>query len=69
MEVGLLTEQQKDEIVGKMFAPDSYFNTIQDKNDNWIISIEEMNQCVNPSYLWVKSLPLIEYEPKIIEIW
>jgi hypothetical protein len=68
MEVGLLTEQQKDEIVGKMFAPDSYFNTIQDKNDNWIISIEEMNQCVNPSYLWVKSLPLIEYEPKIIEI-
>jgi hypothetical protein len=68
MEVGLLTEQQKDEIVGKMFAPDSYFNPIQDKNDNWIISIEEMNQCVNPSYLWVKSLPLIEYEPKIIEI-
>ena len=68
MEVGLLTEQQKDEIVGKMFAPDSYFNTIQDKNDNWIISIEEMNQCVNPSYLWVKSLPLIEYEPKIFEI-
>ena len=68
MEVGLLTEQQKDEIVGKMFAPDSYFNTIQDKNDNWIISIEEMNQCVNPSYLWVKSLPLIEYEPKTFEI-
>ena len=68
MEVGLLTEQQKDEIVGKMFAPDSYFNPIQDKNDNWIISIEEMNQCVNPSYLWVKSLPLIEYEPKIFEI-
>ena len=68
MEVGLLTEQQKDEIVGKMFAPDSFFNPIQDKNDNWIISIEEMNQCVNPSYLWVKSLPLIEYEPKIIEI-
>ena len=68
MEVGLLTEQQKDEIVGKMFAPDSYFNPIQDKNDNWVISIEEMNQCVNPSYLWVKSLPLIEYEPKIFEI-
>jgi hypothetical protein len=68
MEVGLLTEQQKDEIVGKMFAPDSYFNTIQDKNDNWIISIEEMNQCVNPSYLWVKSLPLIEYVPKTFEI-
>jgi len=68
MEVGLLTEQQKDEIVGKMFAPDSYFNPIQDKNDNWIISIEEMNQCVNPSYLWVKSLPLIEHEPKTFEI-
>lgn len=69
MEVGLLTEQQKDEIVGKMFAPDSYFNPIQDVNNKWIISIEEMNECVNPSYLWVKSLPLIEYEPKTFYIW
>ena len=54
--VGLLTEVQKNEIVGQLYAPDSYFNPIQDLNDNWIISVEEMEQCVNPYYLWVKDL-------------
>lgn len=62
--VGLLTETQKDELVGQMYAPDSYFNPIQDNADNWVISIEEMEYCVNPEFLWVKDLPLIIYEPK-----
>jgi predicted DNA-binding transcriptional regulator len=62
--VGLLTELQKNEIVGQLYAPDSYFNPIQDIDDNWIISTEEMEQCVNPEYLWVKDLELIPYEPK-----
>jgi hypothetical protein len=61
--VGLLTVEQKDELVGQMYAPDSYFNPIIDANSNWIISIEEMEYCVNPEFLWVKDLPLIPYEP------
>jgi hypothetical protein len=65
--VGLLTEIQKDELTGQMYAPDSYFNPIQDLNDNWIISIEEMEFCVNELFLWVKDLPLIIYEPKPFE--
>ena len=60
IEVGLLTEVQKDELVGQLYAPDSYFNPIQDLNDNWIISLEEIDQC---SIQWVKELPLIEYLP------
>jgi hypothetical protein len=67
MEVGLLTLEQKEELVGQQFAPDSYFNPIQDENDNWIISTEEMNQCCNSQFLWVKDLPLIEYVPKITD--
>jgi hypothetical protein len=62
--VGLFTELQKDEIVGQWYAPDSYFNPIQDAQDNWVISVEEMEQCVNVNYLWVKDLELIEYTPK-----
>ena len=62
--VYLLTIEQKDQIVGQWYAPDSYFNPIQDANDNWIISVEEVDQCVNPDFLWVKDLPLIEYIPK-----
>ena len=64
-QVALLTEQQKDSLVGVEYAPDSFFNPIQDKNGNWIISLEEVNQC---SIEWVKELPLIEYEPVIIDL-
>lgn len=62
--VGLLTVEQKDELVGQMYAPDSYFNPIQDNADNWVISIEEMTYNINPVYSWVKDLPLILYVPK-----
>jgi hypothetical protein len=62
--VGLLTIDQYNQIVGQMFDDDSYFNPIQDANDDWIISTEEINFCTNPEFLWVKDLPLIEYIPK-----
>jgi hypothetical protein len=66
MKVGLLTIEQKEELIGQLFAPDSYFNPIQDDDDNWVISQEEMEQCCNSQFLWVKDLPLIDYNPKII---
>lgn len=62
--VGLLTIEQKDELVGQMYAPDSYFNPIQDNADNWVISVEEMEYNINPNYMWVKDLDLIVYVPK-----
>lgn len=64
--VGLLTIEQKNLLVGQLFAPDSYFNPIQDLNDNWIISVEEISNCINEDFLWVKDLPLIIYEPKLL---
>ena len=64
IQVGLLTQVQKDELIGQWYAPDSYFNPIEDEDNNWVISQEEMSQCVNPDFLWVKDLPLIEYKPK-----
>jgi hypothetical protein len=67
IQVGLLTESQKDSLVGQLYDEDSYFNPIQDANDNWIISIEEMEFCVNPEFKWVKTLPLIDYKPKPVE--
>ena len=62
--VGLLTESQKDSLVGQLYDEDSYFNPILDFFDQWIISTEEMEFCVNPEFQWVKDLPLIEYKPK-----
>jgi hypothetical protein len=66
--VGLLTELQKNELIGQWYEPDSYFNPIQDLNNNWIISIEEIEQCVNPSFVWIENLDMIPYEPKPNEI-
>ena len=63
-QVGLLTETQKDSLVGQLYDEDSYFNPIQDISDQWIISVEEMEFCVNPEFAWVKDLPLIDYKPK-----
>ena len=62
--VGLLTIAEKDSLVGQLYDEDSYFNPIQDIDDNWIISTEEIEFCVNPEFQWVKTLPLIEYIPK-----
>jgi len=62
--VGLLTEVQKDELVGVYYSDDSIYNPIQDIDDNWIISVEEMIYTSNPETLWVKELDLIEYKPK-----
>jgi hypothetical protein len=62
--VGLLTEVQKDELVGVYYSADSIYNPIQDINDNWIISVEEMQSTSNPDTMWVKDLELIEYKAK-----
>lgn len=64
IQVALLTEEQKDLIAGQLYAPDSFFNPIQDINDDWIISTQEQEFCVVVDFLWVKDLPLIEYVPK-----
>jgi hypothetical protein len=62
--VHLLTETEKDSLIGQWYAPDSYFNPIYDFYDRPIISTQEADYCINPDFLWVKDLPLIEYVPK-----
>lgn len=61
MLVGLLTLIEKEAIEGKLYTTDSYFNPIQDSNNNWVISTQEIEFCTNPDYLWVKNLPLVEW--------
>lgn len=62
--VGLLTLEQKNDIFEMLYDEDSYFNPIQDADDNWIISIEEIENCTVEQFQWVKQLSLIEYKPK-----
>ena len=64
MKVGKLTIKQKNQIAGQLYADDSYFNPIQDANNKWVISTQEMDECVVEEFMWVKELELIDYEPK-----
>ena len=67
IQVGLLTEQQAQEVIGAQFAPDSFFNPIEDIDGNWVISTEEIDGCDNQAFVWVKTLPLIDWIPPIYD--
>lgn len=62
--IAYLTVDQKDQLLGQMYANDSYFNPIQDANDKWVISEEEINFLANHDFLWLNDLPLSVYNPK-----
>ncbi len=59
--IAILTAEQKDLLVGQTYDGVCFYNPIQDINDNWIISQEEINQS---DLEWLKELPLVEFQPK-----
>jgi len=67
IQVANLTQEQKNELVGNQYTTDSYFNPIEDADGNWIISIEEIEGCDISAFVWVKDLPLINWNPPIYD--
>ena len=61
MKVVLLTIDEKNSLVGQLVQPDWYFYPIQDCNDNWIISTEEVSSSIYPEHEWIKSMTLIDW--------
>jgi hypothetical protein len=61
IEVYQLTPEQAEQLRGVQYVADITFNPIQDANDNWIISSEEVS---STTIDWVKQLPAIEFIPK-----
>jgi len=59
-----LTEEQKDLLTNQLFAENSYFNPIQDINDDWFITDIEQNNTINPNFIWVKDLEITDIELK-----
>jgi hypothetical protein len=64
--VYMLTEEQANQLKGVEYTTDMTFNPIQDANGNWIISVEEVS---TTTIDWVKELPAIEYNPKVIDFF
>lgn len=64
--VYMLTEDQANQLKGIEYTTDMTFNPIQDADGNWIISNEEVS---TTTIDWVKELPTIEYNPKVIDFF
>ena len=64
--VYMLTEEQANQLKGVEYTTDMTFYPIQDADGNWIISIEEVS---TSTIDWVKELPAIEYNPKVIDFF
>lgn len=60
--IAVLTEQQAIELTGQEYTDYSYFNPIV-LNGEWAITMEEIVNCTNEQFMWVKDLPLIPYVP------
>ena len=67
MKVYKLTTEQKEALIGQTYDGLQYFNPVLDADGNFFISIEEVNQCINELFQWVKDLPIITYNPIINE--
>jgi len=59
--VAIITEEQAFELKQVQIQDKCFFNPIQDKNNNWVVSEQEINQS---DLIWLKELDLIDYEKK-----
>lgn len=59
MKVAKITAQLADRIKGKEYAPNMLFNPVQDKNDDWIVSLTCAEQSLQPD-----QYEIIDFEPK-----
>lgn len=59
-----LTAGQAKSLRMRKYTDDMYFNPETDADGLWFISVEEADQCNQPSFSWVKRLQLVPYKPK-----
>ena len=73
--IAIITQQERDILVGQTFDGTCFFNPIEDMNLNFVISEQEYYYCLGLWYLdelnselvFIKDLSLTIYEPKISE--
>lgn len=60
-----LTENQYKSIQGVMYAPDQYFNCVQDIDGKWFTFLSDSDIIVitNSEWAWILDCPYVEYVP------
>jgi len=59
--VAIISLEQKITLTGLNYSENCFFNPIQDADNNWVVSSEEIEAC---GILWLKELPLVDFTPK-----
>ena len=62
-----LTIEQKEAIQGVFFTNDTFFNCVQDINNEWFLFLSEDDISNIGEYAYLLDIPLTEYQPKIQE--
>lgn len=62
MNVALLNIEQVRQLYGQPLSSATTFNPIIDRFGNVLISEQEINECDRQEFLWVKNLPLFDYD-------
>lgn len=55
----ILTEAQKNLLVGQEIVLDWYYNPLQDINGDWYVGEVEVNVTVKTEFMFLKSLPIV----------
>ena len=63
-----LTIAQKDLLIGVTYDGKQFFNPVQDVNNDWFISEDEVFGCTNTDCFWVRRLVYSEYEAPVNEV-
>jgi len=68
MEARELTIEQKNQIQGVFFNEVTFFDCIQDVNNNWFVflSSTDISNLQNSEWQWVVDLPLSPFTPQPI---
>lgn len=66
MEGRIVIPEVKDQLQGVFFDNDTFFNFVQDINDDWFLILSEQDEAeiALTEYAYLLELPLSPYEPK-----
>ena len=62
IQVAILTQEQYVQVHLKELAPRHAFSCSKDANDNWSVEKTQIDQIQNEEFLWLKALPLVEFQ-------
>lgn len=66
MKIAILTVEQKNTLDKQVLCPGMRFNPVQDANQDWIISQQEIDQCTIQQFMWVKDLKLTDWAGRYV---